>query len=90
MCATDTSERQIALMHFLIRMLCLVLYYAIARWLPFSGIVGGKLWRKARLFVCKPLFASCGRDVNIERGAFADLVEISASVTILVSESTLP
>lgn len=36
---------------------------------PPSGVPGG-IWRRVRFLVCRPLFESCGRNVNIERRAF--------------------
>lgn len=47
----------------------LVLFYAFARHLPESTAPGGVLWRKIRFWICSPLFAECGSNVNIERGA---------------------
>ena len=47
----------------------LMLYYAIARWLPKSGNflnIGGA----ARRWCCKYIFKKCGRNINVERGAF--------------------
>lgn len=50
------------------QIVCLVLYYGIARWLPKSGTffnVGG-----CRRLIVKRLFKKCGKMVNVERGAF--------------------
>ncbi|MEH6591225.1 MAG: acyltransferase [Halioglobus sp.] len=47
-----------------------ILYYGFARWLPASvSPYGGKLARKIRFAICKPLFLECGCNVNIEHGA---------------------
>lgn len=50
------------------RRICLFLYYAVARYLPRSSKyfrVGGQI----RWFLCKRIFKTCGKGVNIERGA---------------------
>lgn len=55
------------------RKVFLALYYGLARWLPVSYRPGGKLAARLRVWCCRNIFESCGRDVNIERGAyFAD------------------
>ena len=51
------------------RLICCVLYYGFARWLPASYLPGGKLARWIRFQICRPLFASCGKNVNVEHGA---------------------
>lgn len=51
------------------QIVCLALYYGIARWMPKTGHcfnIGGVL----RRFLCKHIFKKCGRKVNVERGAF--------------------
>lgn len=51
------------------QLLCLVLYYGIAQYLPKShtfGNVGGEI----RYRLCKQIFKKCGKCVNIERKAF--------------------
>lgn len=50
------------------KILFLILYYFILRYLPCSyfPIVGG-ISRKLRYICCKRIFMSCGKDVNIER-----------------------
>lgn len=48
----------------------LLLFYGLARYLPASTRPGGALWRRIRYWTCRPLFAHCGQNVNIERGAF--------------------
>lgn len=47
-----------------------VLYYRFARWLPKSySKFGGNISMKIRYYVCKQIFAYCGKNVNIEHGA---------------------
>lgn len=46
-----------------------LLYYGLARYLPVSTASGGIVWRRVRYWVCRPLFAHCGENVNVERGA---------------------
>ncbi|MCR4337044.1 MAG: acyltransferase [Candidatus Omnitrophica bacterium] len=53
-----------------IRMLFCICYYGFARWLPPSFVPGGEIPKALRYWICRPLFASCGRNVNIETGAF--------------------
>lgn len=47
----------------------LFLYYVFAAYLPQSTSKYTKWARTIRKFVCRPLFDSCGKIVNIERGA---------------------
>lgn len=52
------------------QLVCLVLYYGFAQYLPKSntyGNVGGGVIRYA---LCKHIFKKCGKHVNIERKAF--------------------
>lgn len=52
-----------------LQIICLVLYYGVARWLPKSGCcfnIGGI----CRRIVCKGIFKKCGEKINVERGAF--------------------
>lgn len=52
------------------RVFAYVLFYAFSRWLPASvAPYGGRLARKIRYMICRPLFSECGRNVNIEHGA---------------------
>jgi maltose O-acetyltransferase len=51
------------------RFLVFVLYYFFARNLPVSNYPGGRFARWLRYVLCRQLFARCGSDVNIERGA---------------------
>lgn len=58
----------------------LLLYYGFARYLPNSySRFGGTLSKKIRYLICQNIFLKCGKNVNIERGAFfhyGDHVEI--------------
>ena len=49
--------------------ICLIGYYGFARYLPQSTGPLTKWTRTVRRIVCKPLFNSCGENVNIEHGA---------------------
>ena len=51
------------------QLLCLGLYYGIARWLPKSGHFFN-LGKYSRRALCKHIFKKCGEHVNVERGAF--------------------
>jgi maltose O-acetyltransferase len=48
------------------------LYYMIARFLPpsYSYVFLGRLSKKCRALVCKQIFQSSGRNVNVEHGAY--------------------
>lgn len=53
------------------KIICLILYYGFARFLPASyKIYGGKLSKKIRYVLCKNIFEFCGKNVNVERLAF--------------------
>ena len=54
-----------------------LLFYRLARYLPASTARGGALWRRIRYWTCRPLFADCGQNVNVERGAFFERGAIS-------------
>lgn len=50
---------------------CLILYLGFFRFLPSSSTPFiGIIFRKLRYLCCKPIFKSCGKNVNIERMAF--------------------
>ena len=50
--------------------ICLIVYYSFAYWLPNSySRLGGVIARKLRAFLCKRIFKHCGKNVNIERKA---------------------
>ena len=51
--------------------ICIFQYYAIARHLPQSNnVLFGKLSKSYRYFLVKRIFKSCGKNVNVEKGAF--------------------
>ena len=51
--------------------LCLILYYGIARFLPKSTFkFGGKTSKYIRHMLCKNIFEFCGNNVNVERMAW--------------------
>ncbi len=52
------------------RTLCLCLYYGFAKYLPPSTMPMGSLFKAIRYQICRNLFARCGKNVNIEAGAF--------------------
>jgi maltose O-acetyltransferase len=55
----------------LIKVFFLAFYYGFARYLPASQIIlVGKLSKAIRYFCCKHIFASIGKYVNVERGAY--------------------
>ena len=54
----------------LIRLLCLVLYYGIAQYLPSSYLRGCSVFGKIRSIICQPLFGYCGKNVRVEPMAF--------------------
>ena len=58
-------------MKSLMKILCLVLYYGIARYLPPSTIPYiGEFCRKIRYCLCKHVFKKCGKHVNVEYLAY--------------------
>ena len=56
-------------MNRLIRGLFFLLYYYFARHLPISTYPLGRLGQRLRYYLCRHLFAKCGRNVNVEHGA---------------------
>lgn len=58
------SERRIILA------LHLILFYGLTRRLPDSTVPGGAFFRRLRYWNCRAIFAHCGRNVNVERGAY--------------------
>jgi len=53
------------------RIFCLILYYAFARFLPKSTtLVLGKESQAIRTLVCKGIFAESGEHLNVEKGAY--------------------
>lgn len=54
-----------------IQVICLCLYYSIIRYLPENTTpLVGKLNKALRRAICKHIFLYCGKNVNIERGAY--------------------
>ena len=54
----------------MLRLICCCLYYGFAQWLPTSYTPGGRLWQTIRFWICRPLFKTCGKNVNVEHKAF--------------------
>lgn len=52
------------------RLIRCILYYGFAQWLPASFMPGGSAAKAFRYWVCRGLFRACGKNVNIEHGAF--------------------
>lgn len=51
------------------KLIALVLYYGLCRWLPSSSFpLLGRIFKKSRYYCCLVIFARCGKDVNIEHG----------------------
>lgn len=48
----------------------LVLYYGLARHLPASSCRLGRWARPIRRFLCKRIFKSAGKNLNVEKGAY--------------------
>lgn len=63
-----------------IKLVYLVSYYCFARFLPTSYTpIVGKVSKWIRYQLCRNIFAKCGKNVNVERGAFfgsGSLIEI--------------
>ena len=51
------------------KLLCLVVYYGFAKYLPASTSPMTHWARKIRRIICRPIFDKCGDNVNIESGA---------------------
>jgi|GEM_PF-101594 len=51
------------------RLFFCVLYYGCARHLPSSVFPGGGIFKALRYQICRQLFAACGTNVNVEKGA---------------------
>lgn len=53
------------------QMLALIIYYSFLRYLPSgSCLFIGRFFRYLRYQCCRHIFLECGRNVNVERGAF--------------------
>lgn len=51
--------------------ICRLLYYNFATYLPVSySRIGGGLSKKIRYWLCRNIFEYCGKNVNIEKGAW--------------------
>lgn len=57
-------------MNKIIRLICALLYYGFAQWLPASYMPGGRIAQAIRALICRPMFRSCGKNLNVEYGAF--------------------
>ena len=57
-------------MRRLLRIACYAFYYGFACWLPPSDAPLGGVWRRIRGFCARGLLGSCGKAVNIDRGAY--------------------
>ena len=54
-----------------VQLIALVIYYLVLRYLPSSSsIFFGRFFRFLRYHCCRHIFLECGRNVNVERGAF--------------------
>ena len=52
------------------QVICLALYYGIAKHLPHSGMmIFGGISRRFRYFLVRNIFKKCGKNVNVEHGA---------------------
>lgn len=51
------------------KLICLVAYYGFAQYLPASTNPMMHWARKIRRVICRPIFDSCGKNVNVEQGA---------------------
>lgn len=67
---TLPAARPTAGIHRLTYAICVVLYYGFARHLPFSGLPFALGARRVRYEICQRIFRRCGRNVNVEHGAF--------------------
>lgn len=54
----------------IVRYICLILYYFFARHLPSSSAAYSFGARKIRAFLCRRIFKSAGKNLDIEHGAF--------------------
>lgn len=46
-----------------------IAFRLVAKWLPSSSAVGGRLWKGARVLTGRPLLREHGTNINIEHGA---------------------
>ena len=66
----DNSSDKSGLFRALLKGLCLFLYYGLARHLPGSGLPWSLGAGRLRALLCRGIFRTCGRHVNIEHGAW--------------------
>lgn len=52
------------------RKVCLILYYALAYFLPDSNFPGGEVFRRVREVLCHRIFVSTGKGINVESKVF--------------------
>lgn len=64
-----TPQRRETLWSRVLLVVCNVLYYGFARHLPYSPRPYAFGARRIRYEICRHMFASCGRNVNVEHGA---------------------
>ncbi len=53
----------------IVRYCCFLLYCYFAKHLPMSTYPSGRMSRRLRYVLCKRMFRTCGKDVNVEHGA---------------------
>lgn len=58
------------ILHKIFRISLILLFYCGVRYLPPSYYPGGRIWQKLRFLICRPLFGTCGKNVNIESKAY--------------------
>lgn len=52
------------------QLICLILYYSFAQYLPCSyAPIGGRVSQKIRRFLCVRIFKSSGKNINVEKKA---------------------
>lgn len=54
----------------MIRLICCIIYYCFFQYLPSSYQRGFRIFASLRLWICRPMFGSCGQNVLIEPRAF--------------------
>ena len=52
------------------KLICLLLYYGFARFLPASTNRMTHWTRTIRRVICRPLFDTCGHKINVQKGAY--------------------
>ena len=79
--ASSSSSRMGNPLNRVLRHIAFFLYYFVAKHLPVSNYPGGRFARWFRYILCRRLFAECGKNVNIERGA-----DFSSGSTIRIGD----